>query len=80
MPNEKEKVQEQSGSASNGLLSDVFDSTEGQWSTCEWEYDDEQCRWGTECERRDAVFHLVDSPIECGFKFCPFCGKPVREM
>ena len=52
---------------------------DGEWSTCEWEYNDEHGRWDTECDDVIAL-HAGESPFEHGFKFCPFCGKSVREM
>ena len=62
-----------------GVLSNLFDSTEGQWSTCEWEYNDEHGRWDTECDDV-IVLHGDESPFENGFKFCPYCGKPCRDV
>lgn len=59
---------------------DIDDSfRKGKWSTCEWEYNDEHERWDTECDDVIAL-HAGESPFEYGFKFCPFCGKEVREM
>ena len=61
---------------SDGVL--VVKMPEGQSSTCEWEYSDEHERWDTECDDVIAL-HAGESPFEYGFKFCPFCGKEVRE-
>lgn len=46
----------------------------GEFSRCEWTYDDEYERWDTECD--DVVVAQNDeTPKEFGFKFCPYCGK-----
>ena len=45
--------------------------------TCLWEHDADQGVWETGC---DHAFHLTDgTPAAHGFRFCPFCGRPLNE-
>jgi hypothetical protein len=46
----------------------------GEYSRCEWTYNDECDRWDTECEDI-AVDQNDETPKDFGFKFCPYCGK-----
>lgn len=57
----------------------VIVSIKPLWSRCSWEYNDEHGRWDTECDNAIAL-HAGESPFEYGFKFCPYCGKPVMEL
>jgi rRNA maturation endonuclease Nob1 len=44
---------------------------------CVWA-EDENGIWGTGCGHTFETF--TDSPSENGFKFCPYCGKQVKEQ
>jgi len=46
---------------------------------CIWEYDDDGC-WAASCDTdRSKTFYFTDDgPKENGFKFCPYCGKPLQ--
>ena len=46
----------------------------GEFSRCEWTYDNEYERWDTECDDV-AVDQNGETPKEFGFKFCPYCGN-----
>lgn len=35
--------------------------------------------WYPDCEDGEGAEYDA-SPTECGFNFCPFCGKPVKEL
>jgi hypothetical protein len=44
---------------------------------CVWTYDDRYDVYDTSC---DQSFQLVaDTPSLNGFKFCAYCGQPLRE-
>ena len=45
--------------------------------TCSWDHDGDGDTWATSCHE---YFMLIDeeTPTECGFKFCPFCGKTLE--
>ena len=47
------------------------------WSRCSWEYVDDEDHWESECGESIA---FGVTPFEYGFKFCPFCGKPITEL
>lgn len=43
---------------------------------CTWHEDDDG-HWHTDCKQ---IFTLFDgTPVENGFKFCPYCGKALVE-
>lgn len=43
---------------------------------CTWHQDDDG-HWHTDCKQ---IFTLFDgTPVENGFKFCPYCGKALAE-
>jgi hypothetical protein len=43
-------------------------------SVCEW-VEDEEGVWETDCN--EAFQFSSDGPVQNGFNFCPFCGKPI---
>lgn len=45
--------------------------------SCTWEPDDDGI-WNTTCKKQ-FVFN-DDGPHENGFKFCPYCGKPLEAV
>jgi hypothetical protein len=45
--------------------------------SCEWWYNSEFDRWETECEDLIALFECAN-PRPYGFKWCPFCGRPIQ--
>lgn len=42
---------------------------------CHWTFEGEY--WKTNCG--NAQVFEVDGPDENGYKFCPYCGKPIKE-
>ena len=44
---------------------------------CTWilEEPGDSYTWVTDCD--EAIFFESDGPEENGFKYCPFCGKPI---
>ena len=46
-------------------------------STCLW-VPDEDGVWTSECNNK--FFFDTDGPHENGFKFCPYCGKPLEAV
>ena len=54
---------------------DCFASSE--WTFCTWEYVESEDHWSSECGEQTA---FGDSPIEFGFRFCPYCGKQLQEL
>ena len=44
---------------------------------CDWTWCDDDDGWSTSC---DAGFIFNDGgPVDNDFKFCPYCGKPIKE-
>lgn len=49
----------------------------GENLTCEWTEDDDGS-FDTTCENK---FEFTwDGPKKNGFKFCPYCGEPLKEV
>ena len=46
-------------------------------STCLW-VPDKDGIWTSECNHK--FFFDTDGPHENGFKFCPYCGKPLEAV
>lgn len=45
---------------------------------CEWKLDDKHEYFSASC---DLSFRILPRySTELGFKFCPFCGKPIKEV
>lgn len=44
--------------------------------TCKWKNKNNEI-WDSECNER-FIFNC-DTPLENGFKFCPYCGKKLIE-
>jgi len=44
---------------------------------CTWS-EDEDYVWMTSCHESHIFFD--GTPIENGYKFCPYCGKPLKEV
>ncbi len=53
------------------------DSEERENPVCRWSYDDWDDAWQTECGDRHVFF--ADGPIENGYRFCPYCGREIKE-
>jgi len=45
--------------------------------SCSWREDEGGC-WFSDCG--DGFVFSVDGPRKNAFKFCPFCGKPIKEL
>lgn len=46
---------------------------------CEWKiYDNEINWWNTSCGQQHHMGRRV-TPVEARMKFCPFCGKPIKQ-
>lgn len=47
-------------------------------ATCKWEYDEYHDKWDTSCN--NAFVLEFGTPAEHQMKFCPYCGKPIKEI
>jgi hypothetical protein len=45
---------------------------------CKWTYNKEFDFWQTNCGHGFVVNDWID-PSECGFVYCPYCGKKIEE-
>ena len=50
-------------------------TNEVEAAQCHWQQDDEGA-YDTGCDERFEFY--CDGPIENGFRFCPYCGKPIE--
>ena len=55
-------------------LNENYGKPEGD--ACQWVWEDPEY-WATGCG--EAHVFIADSPIENGYKFCPYCGKRLVE-
>ena len=55
----------------------VFESMDGT-ITCAWTAEGEDGIWSTVCG--NAFLFEAYGPHENGFKFCPYCGKPIEAV
>ena len=44
---------------------------------CEWKYNNSEYYWESSCEHLH-IF-MSDGPEENEYKFCPYCGKKIKE-
>ncbi len=49
---------------------------ENSKGVCEWEYDEGDCSWNTDCGGKWTF--IDDGPEENHTKFCMYCGKPIK--
>lgn len=48
-------------------------------NVCTWKiYDNESAQWDTSCGRRHNMGRHC-TPVENGFKTCPYCGKQIKQ-
>lgn len=55
----------------------AFADTVQRNRTCDWAFDDKHCKYDTGCG--NAHQFTVDGPKENNHKFCPYCGRKIRE-
>lgn len=55
---------------------DMTDTVEDD--VCEWSEDETCGAWGTGCGHLFCIEN--DNPAENGMKYCPYCGKEIREV
>lgn len=58
--------------------SDKIVSGDPPWRTCEWDWNESEEFWQAECG--GVCVHFDCAPSEWGFRFCPYCGKPISEI
>jgi len=52
---------------------------DGEPETCEWTYEPYEGSYDTRCNQ---VFQFTDGDLDDNpeFKFCPFCGREIKEV
>ena len=58
----------------------IINEAEAQWEAkcCEWKLEDAEANlYVTSCEQRQLIFE--GTPRENGYRFCPYCGKKIKE-
>ena len=59
-----------------GLQKAIDALTTERDAACTWKYDETHCKWDTNCKR--AFIFTDGTPLENGFKHCPFCGGHIH--
>jgi hypothetical protein len=57
----------------------LWDTPAPQPEACRWEYDAEEDRWRTTCGEKHFIDAFDGTLAQTGFKYCPYCGKPITE-
>jgi hypothetical protein len=45
---------------------------------CEWTLDEDTSSWDSQCDKKWEL--TVGDPSENGMKFCPFCGRVLKQI
>lgn len=61
---------------------ELLDEAEAKWEAdcCEWKLEDAEANlYVTSCGKGKLVFEDMCTPTEDDYKFCPYCGKKIKE-
>jgi len=58
--------------------SHVLEDEEDPEPTCEWKFDYRILVWKSTCNQ--TIYSFEDGPEGYDFKYCPYCGKPIKVM
>lgn len=50
-----------------------------EYLKCLWEFDEFSGAYFFTCDGQSRAFTFMNSLKEDGFKFCPYCGRPLEE-
>ena len=62
---------------------DLINEAEAKWEkeVCEWKLEDAEANlYVTGCGKGKLVFEDMRTPTEDDYKFCPYCGKKIKEV
>lgn len=60
----------------DGVAEDALHELDREDSTCAWSYDSDGF-YKTQCD--NAFVFIADRPKQNGFRFCPYCGREIKE-